>query len=93
MCRNVGGVSFFFFFAGEEKNKINSLKFALSYQKAKFSIILNLSLSFLSARLSFSTCCQHLASNKALLAYALLEAKCYQLVLFLFIHFVYENIC
>jgi len=32
---NVGGVSFFLLRVGE-KNKINSIKFALSYQMAKF---------------------------------------------------------
>lgn len=37
-----------------EKNKINSLKFALSYQKAKSSIILILLLSFQVVGVSFS---------------------------------------
>jgi len=37
-----------------EKNKINSLKFALSFQKAKSSVILNLSLSFLVVAVFFS---------------------------------------
>jgi hypothetical protein len=47
---NVGGVSFFFFCGWEEKNKINSVKFAQSCQKAKSFLILILSISYLSAR-------------------------------------------
>ena len=51
MC-NVGGVSFFFFCGREKKTKKNSIKFALSCQKAKSFLILILSISYLSGRLS-----------------------------------------
>jgi hypothetical protein len=44
---NVGRVSFFFFLREGEKNKINSFKFALSYQKAKTFLFTILSLSYL----------------------------------------------
>jgi len=56
---NVGGVSFFWRVG--EKNKINSYKFALSYQKAKFFPISILSLPYLLGSLSFYTCCQRLS--------------------------------
>jgi hypothetical protein len=45
---NVGGVSFFLFCGWEEKNKINSIKFALSCQKAQSVVILILSIPYLS---------------------------------------------
>jgi len=58
MCAMWVGVSFFFV-GGKKKNKINSIKFALSYQKAKSLLISILPISYLSARLSFYTCCNN----------------------------------
>jgi len=48
-CVQCGWGFFLLSLRGEEKNKINSIKFALSCQKAKSFLILNLSISYLSA--------------------------------------------
>ena len=53
------GVSFVFLRVGE-KNKINSLKFALTYQKAKSFLSLLIITIVSVCRLSFYTCCQRL---------------------------------
>ncbi len=59
MCCNVGwGLTFF---CGEkEKNKINSIKFALSCQKLNSFLFFILSISYQSVVSSFYTCCQRL---------------------------------
>ena len=55
---NVGWVSFFL--RVEEKNKINSFKFALSYQKAKSCLFLIKRYRIYLVVCRSYTCCQHL---------------------------------
>jgi hypothetical protein len=53
----------FFMWVGE-KNKINSLKFAQTYQRAKYILILNLSISYLSVDCLFTLVANVLAVLK-----------------------------
>jgi len=52
------GWGFFLFFAGGRKKQNKFIQFAPTYQRAKSFLILILSISYLSGRLSFYTCCQ-----------------------------------